>query len=189
MEESVKRFSALITAGMLGAALTFSVPSNLPAAAEEVTPLTPVIPLPPPDVYWSYLYYAWGYGTGPGMMEAGGFGPAMCAMMASHVDGRLAYLKAELMITEAQEPLWKDYAAAFRDNAKGMLVRCKKMMGSRGAAALSLPDRMDQHEQLMAAQLDAVRAANKALKPLYASFSENQKKTVDQMFWGPMGMM
>ena len=189
MEEAMKRFSALMTAAMLGAALTFSVPSELPGAAEAVTPLTPVIPLPPPIVYWGYPYYTWGYGMGPGMMGAGGFGPALCAVMASHVDGRLAYLKAELMITEAQEPLWKDYAAAFRDNAKGMLDRCKIMMGSRGAAALSLPNRMDQHEQLMAAQLDAVRAANKALKPLYASFSEDQKKTADQMFWGPMGMM
>jgi hypothetical protein len=48
---------------------------------------------------------------------------------------------------------------------------------------------MDWHEQFLSAQLDAVRAANKALKPLYASLSEEQKKTADQMFWGPMGMM
>ena len=51
-------------------------------------------------------------GMWPWMMGSGGFGPAMCAAMAGHVDGRLAYLKAELKITEAQEPLWKAYAAA-----------------------------------------------------------------------------
>ena len=131
-----------------------------------------------------------GYGgMGPGMMGEGGFGPAMCAMMASHVDGRLAYLKAELKITEAQDSLWKDYAAAVRDNANGMLDHCKTMMGSAGKAALSLPERMAWHEQFMSARLDGLRATNKALKPLYDALSDDQKKTADQMFWGPMGMM
>jgi hypothetical protein len=41
-----------------------------------------------------------------------------------------------------------------------MLDRCKAMMGSRGAAGSA--DRMDQHEQFMATQLDAFRASNKA---------------------------
>ena len=65
------------------------------------------------------------------------------------------------------------------------------MMSQRGVSAVNLPDRLDQHEQLMAAaQLDAVRAMNKALKPLYAALSESQKKTADQLFWGtPMGLM
>ena len=112
----------------------------------------------------------------------------MCAAMASHVDGRLAYLKAELKITEAQEPLWKAYAAAARDNANGMRARCKAMASPKGAAALSLPERMDQREQFMAARLDSLRATDKALKPLYDALSPDQKKIADQMFWGPMGM-
>jgi ATP-dependent Clp protease ATP-binding subunit ClpA len=41
----------------------------------------------------------------------------------------------------------------------------------------------------LAAQLDAVRAMNKALKPLYAALNDSQKKTADQLFQGPMGMM
>ena len=40
----------------------------------------------------------------------------------------------------------------------------------------------------MAAQLDAVRAMNVALKPLYAALSD-EKKTADQLFLGPMGLM
>jgi hypothetical protein len=109
--------------------------------------------------------------------------------MAGHVDGRLAYLKAELKITDAQESLWKPYAAAARDNANAMLGHCTAMMGQRGASALSLPERLDQHEQIMNAQLEALRATNKALKPLYAAFGDSQKQTADQLFWGPMGMM
>jgi len=133
--------------------------------------------------------------TGPGMMGPGGFhgmmsgmGKAMCGAMASHVDGRLAYAKAELKITAEQEALWNAYAAAARDNAFAMTTRCTTMMVKR-SEAISLPDRLDLHEQLMEAQLNAVRAMNKALKPLYAALSDGQKHTADEMFWGPMGMM
>ena len=62
------------------------------------------------------------------------------------------------------------------------------MMG-QGTSALSLPDRLDLHEQVMTAQLDALRTTNKALTPLYASFDDAQKRTADKLFWGPMGMM
>ena len=125
-------------------------------------------------------------GPGSWMMGSGGFSQAMCNVMANHIEGRLAYIKAELKITEPQGSLWNTYAAAARDNANAMRAHCTTMMNKRGA---NLLDRLDQHEQLMAAQLDAVRAMNKSLKPLYAALSDDQKKTADQLFWGPMGMM
>ena len=109
--------------------------------------------------------------------------------MGGHVDSRLAYLKTELKITEAQEPLWQAYVAAARDGANTMLAQCTAMMSERGKDAASLPDRLNQHEAMMAAQLDSVRAMNKALKPLYAALSDSQKETADQLFWGPMGAM
>ena len=131
-----------------------------------------------------------GYG-GPGswMMGQGGFSQAMCNLMANHIEGRLAYIKAELKIAETQESLWNTYAAAARDNANAMRAHCTAMMSNRSGSAASLPDRLEQHEQLMAAQLDAVRAMNKTLKPLYAVLNDSQKQTADQLFWGPMGMM
>jgi hypothetical protein len=122
------------------------------------------------------------------MMGRSGSAEAMCSAMGSHIEGRLAYIKAELKVTDAQDSLWTAYAVAARDNAKTMIARCTTMTGRRDSQ-VSLPDRLDQHEQLMAAQLDAVRAMNKTLKPLYAALSDAQKKTADQLFWGPMGMM
>jgi hypothetical protein len=145
------------------------------------------------DAWNGWMMGAWGRGMmgygGPGswMMGQGDVTQAMCNVMANHVEGRLAYIKAELKITEAQESPWNAYAAAARDNANAMRAHCTTMMSRR--SGLSLPDRLDQHEQLMAAQLDAIRAMNKALKPLYVALSENQKKAADQLFWGPMGMM
>jgi LTXXQ motif family protein len=127
--------------------------------------------------------------AGPGMMPWSGSGQAMCGAMAGHIEGRLAFVKTELKITSAQEPLWNTYAAAARDSANTMLARCTTMMGQRGTSTVSLPDRLDQNEQLIAAQLDAMRATNKALKPLYADFTDSQKQSANQLFWGPMGMM
>lgn len=131
-----------------------------------------------------------GYGrSGPGMMRWGGSGPSMCSAMAGHIEGRLAFVKAELKITPAQEPLWNTYAAAARDSANTMLARCTTMVSQRGNASVSLPDRLDQNEQLMTAQVNALRAVNAALKPFYAAWSDSQKKSADQLFWSPMGMM
>ena len=128
-------------------------------------------------------------GGGPWMMRWGASGQAMCNAMASHIEGRLAFLKAELKITEAQEPLWNTYAAASRDSTNTMLARCTTMIGQRNGPTASLLDRLDQNEQLMTVQLDATRAMSKAIRPLYGSLSDTQKKSADQLFWGPMGMM
>jgi hypothetical protein len=91
--------------------------------------------------------------------------------------------------TETQEPLWKSYAAAVRENGNTMLTHCTAIMGQRHTSTVSLLDRLDQHEQLMTFQLEALRAVNQALKPLYAVFDNSQKQTADQLFWGHMGMM
>lgn len=145
----------------------------------------------------------YGYGMGPWMMGPNGSGPMMgwgqggwngqgaymCNMMTGHIEGRLAYLKTELKITDAQASLWETYANASRQNAQAMTAHCTTMMGQPGATTLSLPDRLDQHEKFMAAQLDAIRAMNKTLKPLYAALSDSQKQVANQLFWGPMGMM
>ena len=127
--------------------------------------------------------------TGPWMMGRNGPSAHMCAMMTAHIDGRLAYLKTELKITDAQAPLWNAYADAARENAQGMAVRCTAMMTSRGSTGMSLPDRLDRHEQFMLAQLETMRAMNNALKPLYAAFSDSQKQIANQSSGGPMGMM
>ncbi|WP_374655752.1 Spy/CpxP family protein refolding chaperone [Dongia sp.] len=49
---------------------------------------------------------------GSGMMGSGMMNPAQ------HIEGRLAFLKTELKITEAQAPQWDAYADALRANAK-----------------------------------------------------------------------
>jgi LTXXQ motif family protein len=128
-------------------------------------------------------------GMGPWMMGQGGPSTAMCSIMANHIEGRLAYIKTELKITQPQDPLWDAYAAAARDSGGTMLARCATMASRAAGSSISVPERLDQNEQLLTAQLDAVRAMNKALKPLYEALTDGQKQRADQILLGPMGMM
>jgi hypothetical protein len=45
-----------------------------------------------------------------GSMGTKGGRPSLCAMMTQHVEGRLAFLKAELNITPEQDSVWNAYA-------------------------------------------------------------------------------
>ena len=109
----------------------------------------------------------------------------MMEMMSAHTDGWLAFLKTELKITDAQTPQWNAFADAVRANAKGMKEMHASMMETPTAA---LPDRLALHEKMLSAHLDAVRRMKAAVEPLYASFSDEQKRTADELV-SPMGMM
>jgi hypothetical protein len=108
-------------------------------------------------------------------------------MMAGHVEGRLAFLKTELKITDAQLPLWNAVADAIRANAKSMSeMMSGGMMG--GSQTATLPEKLALHEKMMTAHLEGLRRLKTAVDPLYAALSPEQKKTADELVMGPMGM-
>ena len=123
-----------------------------------------------------------------GMMRMmGRDGMSMMGAMARHVEGRLAFLKTELKITDAQLPLWNAVADAMRANAKSMGDMAGGMMG--GSETATLPDKLAMREKMMTAHLEALRKFKAAADPLYAALSDEQKKTADELLIGPMGMM
>ena len=107
-------------------------------------------------------------------------------MMAKHIESRLAFLKTELKITDAQLPLWNAFAQAMRDDASTMQAMPRPMMGMNKAA---IPDKLAAHETILAARLEAVRKLKAAADPLYAALNTDQKKTADEIVLDPMGMM
>mgnify|MGYP005816857899 CR=1 FL=1 len=111
---------------------------------------------------------------------------AESGMMASHVEGRIASLKSELAITDAQTPQWNRFADALRAAAKSMNGMYGQMMQPKGTA---LPARLDAQETMLSVHLASLKALKEALDPLYASFSDDQKKRADGLMIGPMGMM
>src|SRR6516225_3206981 len=124
---------------------------------------------------------------GPGMPGGGMAGSGGMPMMGGHVEGRLAFLKTELKITDAQLPLWNAVAAAIRANGKSESEMSGPMMGSMHTG--TLPEKLAAREKMMTAHLEALRKFKAAVDPLYAALSDEQKKTADELLIGPMGMM
>ena len=144
--------------------------------------------------------------TGPGMtggnmmgnmMGQGQAGPAgMMPMMnmmmgmqsgAEHVEGRLAFIKAELKITDVQAPQWNAFAEAVRRNAGAMAEMRKSMMGAEGAPA-TLLERLAREDKLATAHLAALKKTEEAVTQLYGVLTDDQKKVADTIVVGPMGM-
>lgn len=108
-------------------------------------------------------------------------------MMFDHVEGRLAFLKTELKVTDVQMPQWTRFADALRSAATSMSGMRQQMM--QGGMPTTAPARLDLHEKMLSARLDGLKSIKAALDPLYNSFSDEQKKLADELMFGPMGMM
>jgi hypothetical protein len=157
----------------------------------------------------------------------------MMGQMSGQADERIAALKTELKITDAQAPLWNSFADALSAAAKSMdhahhdmmppapaaapaapkppvvvhgdtsypdAVAVKKTGEAPAAAAAApaatpadsskgLPSRLAHFEEALQEHLASLKAIKTALDPLYAAFSEDQKKIADGLMVGPMGVM
>ncbi len=131
---------------------------------------------------------------GQGMMNPGGAGQpggmSMMSMMGmseagrlERVQGHLAFLEAELKITEAQRPLWTGFAQAVKASAE----KHNSMAGMASKPEASPIDRLTHQEHALTTRLEGVRAIKSALTPLYAALDAEQKKTFTQLL--PMRMM
>ena len=130
-----------------------------------------------------------GRGYGPGMMGmmmggCGGFGPE--GQSASYVDGRVAFLKAELAITDAQKTAWDAYAEALKRNLQSMQRMALTM--KTVFEAKTPVERLDAHLAAMDVRLGALKDMKPALAGIYAALSADQKKKADDLLTG-MGCM
>ena len=116
------------------------------------------------------------------MMNMMGTGPS-----AGHIEGRLAFVKTELKITEGQTSQWNGFADAVHVNFKSMSDMRQSMM-SQQTAATSLPQRLAFEDKAMAAHLAGLKKVEDALDKLYGVLTEDQKKIADGIVIGPMGM-
>lgn len=177
---------------MIAAALTISALSY-PSFAQSPADQTPAAAQPSPSSEA-------GQAAGQGMMGRTGMmnmmggmrqqGAGMGGMaMIDHVEGRIAFLRTELKITDAQTVAWNAFADALRANAKSLGEVRASMMGQGGAAPKTLVDRLTLQEKWLAARLEGTRAIKLALTNLVGTLSDDQKKTADELLAPHMGMM
>lgn len=126
-----------------------------------------------------------------GMMSMMG---GMSGMMApERIEGRIAFLRAELRITPAQEPAWEAFAATLRTDAQNMHDMAEKMRGMASGmkqSPVSILDRLERHETMLKAHLDHLQRIRTTLKPLYESLDDDQRRSADELITPvAMGMM
>ncbi len=159
--------------------------------------------------------------SGQGMMGPGMMGQGMmmnCPMMGSgmmgsgnpHTEGRLAFLKTELKITESQEKAWNRFSDVMREvdqkrasastkmgqggMAPGMMGQGTMGQGTMGqgmmsqSTGLSAPDALKKRVDLVETHLGNLKKLQAATAKLYRDLDESQKKTADELLGMPCGM-
>lgn len=129
-------------------------------------------------------------GAGQGMMcpMMGQDGMMGMADMASHIDGHLAFIKAELKITPAQEEAWKGFADVLRASATSMTQMQGMPMGTPGAAQ-TVSQALDQKERLLATRLDSSKKLRVAWTKLDAALTPDQRKAAEGILIPRLMMM
>lgn len=131
----------------------------------------------------------------PAQMQENGMMTMMEKMMRSHmgsmpgmgatsgttdvterIEGRIAFLKAEMQITDKQMADWNALADSLR-SGRQHLVDARKLlvMDDKTNSA----DRIEHYERHLAERLEAVRSARTAFTRLYPTLNEAQKQTAD----------
>ena len=96
-----------------------------------------------------------------------------------HIEGGIAFYKAELKITDAQAPQWNAFADALRANAARL--RQAMMKASEAQEAVAVPEQMERRIVMLGELRDTTQAMLVAAKPLYAALSDEQKKVADEL--------
>jgi uncharacterized protein YhaN len=97
-----------------------------------------------------------------------------------HIDGRIAFLKTELKITDAQAPQFDRVAQAMRQNAQAIDQARQQMHANRDQPKNAV-ERLETRTRFAALRAQSSQRFLDAFKPLYASLSDDQKKAADEM--------
>ena len=98
------------------------------------------------------------------------------ADVTERIEGRIAFLKAELQITDKQMADWNVLAEALR-SGRQHLVEARKFLVMDGKT--SSADRLARYEGHLTERLEAIKSARAAFVRLYPTLVDAQKQTAD----------
>jgi hypothetical protein len=112
--------------------------------------------------------------SGCPMMGRGGQGQS-----SAFVEGRIAFVKAELAITDAQKGAWDAYADAIKRNLHSMQDMASTM---RTVFEAKTPvERLDAHLTAMEGRIKALQDVKPTLVKLYEELTAEQKRKADEI--------
>jgi predicted secreted Zn-dependent protease len=91
--------------------------------------------------------------------------------MLDRIDGRLAFMKTELKIADAQAAAWDELAKVIRNNAETHNAMMREMMKDVRSGSLletPLPERLTIQQTHMEARLEQIKAVKAAVYKRYA---------------------
>lgn len=130
-----------------------------------------------------------GAGYMPGMMGPGAAGPmGMFGLeSADHLEGRIAFLRAELGITEDQAAAWEAFADSLRGSASASQELHRQAV--LAAPQASLAERLEQQAAWLALRAESLRGLKESFERLSAVLSEEQRKTAEWLLTPHFGRM
>lgn len=100
-------------------------------------------------------------------------------IQGAHVEGHIAFLKAELAINSSQESLWTTVAAAMRKDVRDIEEAQNRLSQRQDLTAIEYLRNRAFFANLRA---QGEQRFLKALQPLYDTFSQEQKQAANDIF-------
>lgn len=118
---------------------------------------------------------------GPAGAQTAPTPPRQERMFGSHIEGHIAFLKAELNITSAQADAWDAVAAAMREDVADM-AKARTQMASKMPTRATAVESLEARAKYAELRLQGERRFLEAFRPLYAKLSDAQKQSADALF-------
>lgn len=168
-----------------------ALPEQQPQTVPSPQMMAPMMNMPGSSASGMPMMNMMGQG-GMGMMGPGGM-PMSMQDMGAHLDGVIAFLRAEIGITDAQKPQWEAFDHALRHSIT-TLKQAQAAVARSAAESGGFLQRADVQEQWLGARLEALKALKTAFAGLQAVLSDDQRKTGETLLsrplcFGQMGMM
>jgi hypothetical protein len=98
----------------------------------------------------------------------------------NRIEGRIAFMKAELKITPAQESQWNAVSDAMRHNAT-QRQQLFEQMRSRGDQPMTAVDHLNFRQRMSEVQAESAKSFATTFAALYTSLDDSQKKQADEL--------
>ena len=160
---------------------SFAQPQPLPGSQYQTPAPPPYQAAPPQYQGQQYPYAQPQYGQPDGYGSRRPYDARERRGDENRIDRRVAMLHQRLAITPAQEGAWSQFVAEMRNMATGMERAFERGRDER--RPMNAVERLEQRERMLGERQAGLDRMVRALRPLYASFSDEQKRTADQLLF------